>query len=256
MARVLAVFLAGGLVLVAALLVASAQTRIPAEIENYRHWTKMNATALTDPSNPRAAPKNTFINLSPEALRALIAPGGRVPRAFPDGTIVVRESLDAAGVVRVLFVQRKDSAALRTKGWIFTGYTRSAADQPFQPLAIPDPVTRCLDCHAQVRASDYAFTPYTNRPDPLPARAPAAGDRVEIFNNRFGPETLRIRVGTTVIWANYDAVPHDVKAADRSFESGNLPLLGRYFVAFDRPGSVDYFCAVHLEMRGRIVVER
>jgi len=79
---------------------------------------------------------------------------------------------------------------------------------------------------------------------------------VEIFNNRFGPEILRVKVGTTVVWANYDAVPHDVKAADRSFESGNLPLLGRYFVTFDRPGSVDYFCAVHLEMRGRVMVER
>jgi len=256
MARLLATVLAGGLVLIAALLVASAQTGTPAGIENYQQWTKMNATALTDPSNPRAGPKNTYINLSPEALRELIGPGGRVPRPFPDGTIVVRESLDAAGVVRVLFVQRKDSAASRTKGWVFNGYTRGGADQPFQPLAIPDPVVRCLDCHAQVRASDYVFTPYTNRPDPLPARAPAAGDRVEIFNNRFGPEILRVKVGTTVVWANYDAVPHDVKAADRSFESGNLPLLGRYFVTFDRPGSVDYFCAVHLEMRGRVMVER
>jgi hypothetical protein len=128
-------------------------------------------------------------------------------------------------------------------------------DQTFQPVAIPDPVVRCLDCHAQVRGSDYVFTPYLNRPDPLPARAPAAGDRVEIFNNRFGPDVLRVRVGATVVWANYDAVPHSVKAVDRSFESGNLPLQGRYAVTFARPGEVGYFCAVHLEMRGRIVVE-
>lgn len=228
---------------------------IPSEIEPYRTWTKMNALPLTDPSNPRAAPKNTFINLSPEVMRPLIVSGGRV-QAFPEGTIVVRETLDAAGIARILFVQRKDGTATRTKGWVFTGYTRPVADQPFQPLAVPDPVVRCLDCHAQVGASDYVFTPYMNRPDLLPARAPTTGDRVEIFNNRFGPASLRVRVGTAVVWANYDAVPHDVKAADRSFESGNLPLLGRYVVTFTKPGEVDYFCAVHLEMRGRVIVDR
>lgn len=78
---------------------------------------------------------------------------------------------------------------------------------------------------------------------------------MEIFNNRFGPDVLRVRVGTSVAWANYDAVPHDVKAANRSFESGNLPLLGRYIQTFSSPGTVEYFCAVHLEMRGRVVVE-
>jgi plastocyanin len=55
---------------------------------------------------------------------------------------------------------------------------------------------------------------------------------------------------------NYDAVPHDIKAADGSFESGNLPTQGRFFFTFERPGEIQYFCAIHLAMRGRIVVER
>lgn len=235
---------------------AAAQSEIPAQIQPYRTWTKMNAILLTDPSNPRAGPKNTFVNLSPDELRDILGPGGRVLKPFPDGTIIVRESLNPAeGWVSVLFVQRKDSTATRTKGWVFTGFSRTAAAAQFQPLAIADPVPRCLDCHAQVKNSDFVFTPFLNRPDPLPARAPTAPDRVEIFNNRFGPDVLRVKVGTTVVWANYDAVPHDVKAADRSFESGNLPLLGRHIQAFSRPGTVEYFCAVHLEMRGRVLVE-
>jgi hypothetical protein len=32
-------------------------------------------------------------------------------------------------------------------------------------------------------------------------------------------------------------------------------LQGRYFETMTRPGTYDYFCALHLEMRGRIVVE-
>lgn len=263
MRRLLAVIVAVGIVLTASLLSANAQQSapvtqqgIPEDIAQYRTWTKMNANLLTDPSNPRAGPKNTFISLPPSALLEVVASGGRVRKPFPDSTIVVRESLDTdTGFVRVLFVQRKDSSAAQTKGWVFTGFTRTAADKPFEPLAIPDPVARCLNCHEQMRATDMVFTPYTNRKDPLPARAPAGGDRVEIWNYQFGPQTLRVKVGTAVTWANYDAVVHDVKAANRSFESANIPLLDRYFVTFDRPGTFDYFCGVHLEMRGRIVVE-
>lgn len=258
MARLLAAFVAGGLILVVAILVASAQQAgVPADLDQYRTWTKMNAALLTDPSNPRAGPKNTFINLSSNELREILGPGGHARKPFPEGTIVIRESLDlTAGFVTVLFVMRKNSKAVETKGWDFSGLSRRAADQPFQPVPLtPNPVLRCLACHQQVRATDFVFQPFTNRSDPLPARSPTGSDRVEIFNNQFGPGALRVRLGATVVWANYDAVPHDVKAADRSFESGNLPTLGRYFVTFTRPGTVEYFCAVHLEMRGRIVVE-
>ncbi len=261
MRRLLIALLTAGLGLVTSMLIgASAQTGpsagIPSEIENYRSWTKMNSILLNDPSNPRAGQKNTFINQSHNQLKEIFAPGGRVQKPFPDGTIVVRESLDPAeGFVRVLFVQRKDSSVARTKGWVFTGFLRSTAKEPYQPLAIPDPVARCLDCHAQVRNTDFVFTPYLNRPDPLAARSPT-GERVDIFNNQFGPKDLRVKTGATVVWANYDAVPHDVKAVNLSFESGNLPLQGRYLFTFTQPGTYEYFCAVHLEMRGRITVER
>jgi plastocyanin len=235
---------------------AGAQQGVPAEIEPYRAWTKMNGAPLTDPSNPRAGPKNTFINLSPAQLREIIGPGARDRKPYPDGTIIVRESLDVdTGFVRVLFVQKKDSNAARTKGWVFSGFSRSRADEPFQPLAVPDPVARCLNCHEQMRASDLVFTPWLNRADALPARSAASGDRVEVFNYQFGPQAIRVKAGATVTFVNYDSVVHDVKAANRSFESGNIPLQGRYFLTLDQPGAYDYFCAIHLEMRGRITVE-
>jgi len=78
---------------------------------------------------------------------------------------------------------------------------------------------------------------------------------VGIYNYQFGPRDLHVKVGSTVVWANYDGVAHDVKAADKSFESGNIANEGRYFVTFTKPGTVQYFCAVHLEMRGRIIIE-
>jgi plastocyanin len=249
------VLLAGGIALSTALGVY-AQSGIPAEIAGYRTWTKMNASSLIDPSNASAAPKNTFISMSPGDLKALLAPGGRTRSHFPDGATLVRESLDPKdGWLRVLFVMRYDRKATATKGWVYSGYTRSAQDKPFEPVQIADPVARCVNCHAQVKAQDYVFTPYLNRPDPLPGRVPAEAGHVGIYNYQFGPRDLRVRVGSTVVWANYDGVSHDVKAADKSFESGNLPDQGRYFVTFAKPGTIEYFCAVHLEMRGRVIVE-
>lgn len=243
-------------VLLFALLAFAAPAGLPAPIEGYRSWTKMNAEPLTDPSNPRAGPKNTFLNVGTDALRGLVAEGGRLRAPFPEGTIVARETLDVTTeFVRVLFVMTKDRTATQTRGWRFSSFTRQAADQPFQAGAIQDPVARCLNCHLQMGATDFVFTPFLNRRDLPAARAPAAPDRVEVLNYRFGPQTLRVRAGATVTFVNFDAVVHDIKAADRSFESGNLPVLGRFFQTFDRAGTVDYFCAVHLEMRGRVIVE-
>lgn len=257
MRRLPAVLLSALVVLAVALATASAQSGVPEDITTYRTWTRMNAALLTDPSNPRAGPKNTFINLSPGALREIFAPGGRIRRRFPEGTIVVRESLDpAAGFATVLFVMRRDPKATATSGWDFSGFSRRAADQPFQPLPLtPNPFLRCLACHGQMQSTDFVFTPWTNRPDPLPARLSAAPSRVEIFNYQFGPQTLRVKTGTAVVWVNYDFVPHDVKAADASFESGNMPNQDRYFLTFEKPGTFEYLCAIHLEMRGRVIVE-
>jgi plastocyanin len=258
MRRLPAVILITGLLLGAGMM-AAAQSGLPAEIADYTKWTKVNATLMVDLNNRRAGggPKNTYTNLQPEQLREIVAPGGRVRRLFPDGTIFVRETLDAdAGFVRLVVAQKKDPRETRTRGWIFSSFFgRSAATEPFTERPLRDPVAQCLNCHGQVRASDFVFTPWTNRPDPLPARIPAQPDRVEIFNYQFGPQTLRVKAGATVVFVNHDLVVHSVKAADLSFESGNMPLFDRVFFAFQRPGTFEYFCSVHLEMRGRVVVE-
>ncbi len=256
MRRIVSTSILGLSVLAGAVLALAAPAGVPEAIAPYQTWTKLNAVPLTDPSNPRAGPKNTFANLSPAVLGTVVGPGARARAPFPAGTIIVRESLDVdSGFVRVLFVMERDPAATRTRGWKFSAFNRATADTAFQPTPIADPVTRCLDCHLQMGASDLVFTPFLNRPDGLPGRTPSAPDRVEIFNYLFGPRSLRVKAGATVAFVNYDAVAHDIKAADRSFESGNLPTQGRYFQTFSRPGTVQYFCAVHLEMRGQIVVE-
>ena len=90
---------------------------------------------------------------------------------------------------------------------------------------------------------------------PLVAAQPAAtanAVRIEAF--AFKPSTLRVRRGATVRWTNRDAAPHTVTAAAGSFSSKELGRGGSYARKFTRAGSFAYLCAIHPQMKGRVVV--
>lgn len=108
------------------------------------------------------------------------------------------------------------------------------------------------------------------------AEAPAAEDAgrlaVTMTNTlRYGPETLRIRVGETVTWRNTSDLIHTVtadpeKAIDPAnvrlpegaevFDSGNMRPGETFSRTFRVPGEYVYFCVPHeaAGMVGRIVV--
>lgn len=70
----------------------------------------------------------------------------------------------------------------------------------------------------------------------------------------FAPHRVFVPVGASVVWwfADY-GVPHTVTAEDGSVDSG--PRRGGDFrLVFDHPGEFRYFCAIHPEMRGSVVV--
>ena len=93
------------------------------------------------------------------------------------------------------------------------------------------------------------------RPDaPLVRQAPAADatDAVAITGFAFQPATLQVPAGTEVTWTNEDPAQHTVTAEDGSFDSGPLDQGGTFSATVN--GSVDYVCAIHPEMRGRIEV--
>ena len=90
--------------------------------------------------------------------------------------------------------------------------------------------------------------------------APPSGEtqnQVNIDNFTFSPAKLSVHVGTKVTWVNRDDVPHTVtsKAKPRTLDSGTLDTDGRYSHVFDKPGTYDYFCAVHQHMTGQILVK-
>ncbi|WP_255196606.1 plastocyanin/azurin family copper-binding protein [Halorarius litoreus] len=101
---------------------------------------------------------------------------------------------------------------------------------------------------------------------------------VEMFSNRFAPESFEVSVGDTVVWGNTGSRGHSVTAyesglpegaayfasggfdteeeARNSYPQGNIPSGETYSYTFETAGEHRYFCIPHERagMVGTIVV--
>jgi plastocyanin len=76
-------------------------------------------------------------------------------------------------------------------------------------------------------------------------------------NIAIDPDTLKVKVGSTIKWTNYDSVEHNVtseggvaKFASKDFGEG-----GTYEVKVNKPGIIHYECTIHpASMNGTIEV--
>ena len=90
----------------------------------------------------------------------------------------------------------------------------------------------------------------------LASNNPATPENViRIANFTFAPPTLTVHVGSSVTWKNQDDIVHVVKEKDGAFASDALDTDGTFSHLFGQVGIVDYFCAIHPQMTGKIVVE-
>jgi len=82
----------------------------------------------------------------------------------------------------------------------------------------------------------------------------AADTIVKIGNFTFAPQTLTVPVGTTVTFENDDDIPHVVAEKDGKFRSKALDTGDKFAQQFTAAGTVEYYCAIHPMMTGKIVV--
>lgn len=96
--------------------------------------------------------------------------------------------------------------------------------------------------------------------EPSPSSTPSpspqiTGTPVSIQNFQFGPATLTIKKGTTVIWTNRDASPHSVISdSSLNFSGEILAQDSSHNFTFNQTGTFDYHCGLHPEMKGKIIV--
>lgn len=79
--------------------------------------------------------------------------------------------------------------------------------------------------------------------------------KVDIKEFMFGPKDLNVAVGTKVTWVNDDQIPHTVSETHKAFRSGALDTNDSFSWVFNTPGEFEYFCVLHPQMIGKIVVQ-
>jgi plastocyanin len=78
---------------------------------------------------------------------------------------------------------------------------------------------------------------------------------VTIDKFTFTAPELTVAVGTTVKWVNHDDMPHNVVDKNKSFRSKVLETDGSFTYTFAGAGTFNYFCALHPQMVGKIIVK-
>lgn len=77
---------------------------------------------------------------------------------------------------------------------------------------------------------------------------------VEIKDMKFQPAELTVKKGDTIIWVNHDMVTHCVtEEKTKAWTSSNIAAGNSWKMVVKN--SADYFCAIHMVMKGKITVE-
>ena len=92
-------------------------------------------------------------------------------------------------------------------------------------------------------------------PNPPPSPPPSGGAAdVDIVNRSYQPPSITVAAGSRVTWDNIDDRPHTVTDRNRSFDSGVFDTGGTWSNSFNTPGTFNYFCTLHPDMTGTVVV--
>jgi plastocyanin len=86
----------------------------------------------------------------------------------------------------------------------------------------------------------------------LPVRA--ADMTVNIDNFTFTPKELTVKAGTTVVFRNGDDIPHSIVGGKGEFHSKALDTGDSFSFTFAKAGTFGYFCGLHPQMQGKVVV--
>jgi plastocyanin len=85
--------------------------------------------------------------------------------------------------------------------------------------------------------------------------AKGSANEVTIDNFTFTSKELTVAVGTTVKWLNHDDIPHNVVEKNKTFRSKALDTDDSFSYTFASAGTFDYFCGLHPQMVGRVIVK-
>jgi plastocyanin len=77
---------------------------------------------------------------------------------------------------------------------------------------------------------------------------------MEVNIDNFTRQRNTVKAGTAIVFRNRDDIPHRVVGAKGAFHSKALDTDDSFSFIFAKPGTDEYFCGVHPQMQGSIVV--
>ncbi len=81
------------------------------------------------------------------------------------------------------------------------------------------------------------------------------GAVIELVDVTLKPRVVEITEGGSVVWVNRDRTAHQlVSLAPNVFETPRLNEGESHVQSFTKPGTYPYYCTIHNEMKGTIVV--
>jgi len=99
----------------------------------------------------------------------------------------------------------------------------------------------------------------TTTPKFATATGPVRSGTVQIAyrNITIAPDTVRVKVGTTIKWTNFDEVVHNVTSerGPQKFASKDFGEGGTFSIKATKPGVINYECTIHpASMNGTVEV--
>jgi plastocyanin len=79
--------------------------------------------------------------------------------------------------------------------------------------------------------------------------------RIVVKDFMFMPNSLTVKAGSTVTWANMDDEPHTVVSNTGLFRSAAMDTNESFSFKYDQPGTYHFTCSIHPRMVGTIVVQ-
>ncbi len=76
---------------------------------------------------------------------------------------------------------------------------------------------------------------------------------VEIKDMKFVPDNITVSKGDTIVWINRDMVAHDVTDVQKAWKSGSIQAGASWKMAVTN--AADYYCSIHMVMKGKITLE-
>lgn len=128
----------------AAALAEQTANGLPAYVNGYTTWPKLNAKPIRGGSSAHQGVKNVY------------ASKRKVGRRYPIGAIVVKTATPPGKRWLSLVATMRKIKVSANGGWRWEEFTRSSPTARFTKIAFPE--SSCAACHAQAKTNDYVFT--------------------------------------------------------------------------------------------------